>query len=323
MNAQPADGWRMVEKASELSRQGVEFALATVVWRQAPSSGHQGARAIITADGEIHGWIGGACAEPVVIREAQRAIEDRQPRLILLGTPDQFGDLPEGMMFVEMSCQSEGALELYIEPVLPSPHLVVVGRSPMATTLVDLATALGWRADLIDAAGFTTADVEARSVVVIGTQGHGDEKAVEQAVAGRPAFVGLVASRKRGEAVLGYLADRGVSRELLDQVRVPVGLDLGHTSHPEIAVAVLAELVELRAKGLLDSRPAETAVSETVPVAMNTGTAIDPVCGMTVPADDTSRPFEHEGETYYFCCPGCRVAFEKDPAHYITQEATC
>jgi len=323
MNAQPADGWRMVEKASELSRQGVEFALATVVWRQAPSSGHQGARAIITADGEIHGWIGGACAEPVVIREAQRVIEDRQPRLILLGTPDQFGDLPEGMMFVEMSCQSEGALELYIEPVLPSPHLVVVGRSPMATTLVDLATALGWRADLIDAAGFTTADVEARSVVVIGTQGHGDEKAVEQAVAGRPAFVGLVASRKRGEAVLGYLADRGVSRELLDQVRVPVGLDLGHTSHPEIAVAVLAELVELRAKGLLDSRPAETAVSETVPVAMNTGTAIDPVCGMTVPADDTSRPFEHEGETYYFCCPGCRVAFEKDPAHYITQEATC
>ena len=323
MNAQPIDGWRMIEKASDLARQGVEFALATVVWRQAPSSGHQGARAIITTDGEIHGWIGGACAEPVVIREAQRVIEDRRPRLILLGAPDQFGELPEGMMFVQMSCQSEGALELYIEPVLPSPLLSVVGRSPMATTLVDLATALGWRAGLIDSADFTTADVDARSVVVIATQGHGDEEAVEQAVAGRPAFVGLVGSRKRGEAVLGYLADRGVSKELLDQVRVPVGLDLGHTSHPEIAVAVLAELVQLRAKGALNPRPAEKPASHTVPVAMSTGTAIDLVCGMTVPADGTSRPFQYEGETYYFCCPGCRVAFEKDPARYITQEARC
>lgn len=338
MNAQPTDGWRMVEKASDLARQGVEFALATVVWRQAPSSGHQGARAIITADGEIHGWIGGACAEPVVIREAQRVIESRQPRLIMLGAPDQFGELPEGMMFVQMSCQSEGALQLYIEPVLASPHLLVVGRSPMATTLVDLATALGWRADLIDAAAFTSADVDAWSVVVIATQGHGDEEAVEQAVAGRPAFVGLVASRKRGEAVLGYLADRGVSSELLDQVRVPVGLDLGHTSHPEIAVAVLAELVQLRANGALDFRSVEKTASQTAPVVMSPGpsqgehahhteltpgTAIDLVCGMTVPADRTSRPFEYEGETYYFCCPGCRVSFEKDPAAYITQEAPC
>jgi xanthine dehydrogenase accessory factor len=343
MNSQPAEGWRMVEKASDLSRQGLEFALATVVWRQAPSSGHQGARAIITADGEMHGWIGGACAEPVVIREAQKVIEDRQPRLIMLGTPDQFGELPEGMTFVQMSCQSEGALQLYIEPVIPSPHLVVVGRSPMATTLVGLATALGWRADLIDAGGFTTTDVDTRSVVVIATQGHGDEEAVEQAALGRPAFVGLVASHKRGEAVLGYLADRGVPKELLDRVRVPVGLDLGHTSHPEIAVAVLAELVELRAKGLLDPQSMETTATRAEPVMLSTGplhgegqahdhshhaeiahgTAIDLVCGMTVPADQTSRPFEYEGETYYFCCPGCRVAFEKDPTSYIPQEAPC
>jgi xanthine dehydrogenase accessory factor len=268
----------------------------------------------------MHGWIGGACAEPVVIREAQRVIADRKPRLILLGTPDQFGELSEGMTFVPMACQSEGAMELYIEPVIPSPHLVVVGRSPMATTLVDLATALGWRVDLIDAAAFATADVGTGSVVVVATQGHGDEEAVEQAVAAQPAFIGLVASHKRGEAVLGYLADRGVSRDLLDQVRVPVGLDLGHTSHPEIAVAVLAELVELRAKGLLNPGRTETGDSRAAP---GPGTAIDLVCGMTVPADATSRPFEHEGQTYYFCCPGCRTSFQKDPAGFITQEAQC
>jgi xanthine dehydrogenase accessory factor len=321
MNAQPADGWRMIEMASDLARQGVDFALATVVWRQAPSSGHQGARAIVTADGQMHGWIGGACAEPVVIREAQRAIEDRSPRLVLLGAPDQFGDVPDGMMFVQMSCQSEGALQLYIEPVLPSPHLVVVGRSPMAATLAELASGVGWRADLVDVADFKTAHVSSKTVVVVATQGHGDEEAVEQAVSAGPAFVGLVASRKRGESILGYLADRGVSPELLERVRVPVGIDLGHTSHPEIAVSVLAELVELRAKGVLDPEPVTTMSPE--PIVHHHdhgsgGTAIDPVCGMTVPPDDTSRPFEFEGETYYFCCPGCRAAFEKDPSAYTT-----
>jgi len=320
MSPRPGDGWRMVEMAGDLARQGVEFALATVVWRQAPSSGHQGARAIITADGEMHGWIGGACAEPVVIREAQRVIQDRQPRLILLGAHDQFGEIPDGMMFVQMSCQSEGALQLYIEPVLPSPHLVVVGRSPMAGTLVDLAAVLGWRADMIDAANFTSADVDAMSVVVVATQGHGDEEAIEQAVRGGPAFIGLVASKKRGETVLGYLADQGVSRELLDEVRVPIGLDLGHTSHPEIAVAVLAELVELRAKGVLNPRSEEhQAHQHSSHSAAQPGTAIDLVCGMTVPADETSRPFEFEGQTYYFCCPGCRTAFEKDPIAYIAK----
>jgi xanthine dehydrogenase accessory factor len=328
MNAQPADGWRMIELASDLARQGVEFALATVVWRQAPSSGQQGARAIITAEGQLHGWIGGACAEPVVIREAQRAIEDRTPRLILLGDPDQFGQVPDGMMFVSMSCQSEGALQLYIEPVLPSPHLVVVGRSPMAATLVELAGGVGWRADLVDVADFKIAHVGSRSVVVVATQGHGDEEAVEQAVTAGPAFVGLVASRKRGEAVLGYLADRGVPRELLDKVRVPVGLDLGHTSHPEIAVSVLAELVALRATGVLDPEPVETANPGLLPplsevqrpqfAEIAAGTAVDVVCGMTVDADETGRPFEFEGETYYFCCPGCRAAFEKDPTAYLT-----
>jgi xanthine dehydrogenase accessory factor len=227
------------------------------------------------------------------------------------------------MMFVQMSCQSEGALQLYIEPVLPSPHLVVVGRSPMAATLVELAAGVGWRADLVDVAEFKSAHVGSRSVVVVATQGHGDEEAVEQAVTAGPAFVGLVASRKRGDAVLGYLADRGVPSELLEQVRVPVGIDLGHTSHPEIAVSVLAELVELRAKGVLDPEP--VAMVDPEPTEhhhdhdhASAGTAIDPVCGMTVNADETGRPFEYEGETYYFCCPGCRAAFEKDPTAYLT-----
>ena len=155
------DGWGVLEQAGELTRRGQAFALATVVWRQGPSSGQQGSRAIITAEGELRGWIGGACAEPVVIREAQQVIAEGQARLLLLGTPEQFGGaVPEGMTVVPIACQSEGALEVYIEPVLPAPHLVVVGRSPMAHTLADLARALGWRAALIDGPDFTAARAE-------------------------------------------------------------------------------------------------------------------------------------------------------------------
>jgi xanthine dehydrogenase accessory factor len=303
------DGWDIIEQASELARRGQEFALATVVWRQAPSSGQVGSRAIITAAGEIYGWIGGACAEPVVLREARQVIADQEPRLLLLGTAEQFGSgLPEGMTVVPISCQSEGALEVYVEPVLPTPNLVVVGRSPMAHTLADLAKALGWRASLIDAPDFSAADVSSRSMVVVATQGHGDEEALEQAVAAYPAFVGLVGSRKRGESVLGYLAERGVPQHLLDRVKVPVGLDLGHTSHREIAVAILAQLVEARAAGAL----AGEASMPDAPVH-----ALDPICGMTVTAGPSARPFTHDGVTYYFCSAGCRATFERDPAAHL------
>jgi len=317
MRGDPADSWSVIEQAADLAKNGEEFALATVVWRQGPSSGHQGSRAIVTTSGEVRGWIGGACAEPVVIREAQEAIRDREPRLLLLGLPGHFGSVPDGMTFIPISCQSEGAMEVYIEPVLATPHLVVVGRSPMAHTLCDLAVALGWRSDLVDAAEFTADDIDASAVVVVATQGHGDEEAIGTAATAQPAYVGLVASRKRGEAVLGYLADRGVSPEVLDRVRVPVGLDLGHTSHREIAVAVLAELVQLRVAGAFAPKRA------VAPPPARAASVIDAVCGMTVAADRTSHPLERGGVTYYFCSVGCRDAFEKDPAAYLPKDARC
>jgi xanthine dehydrogenase accessory factor len=323
--------WDILDQAAELSRRGEEFALATVVWRQGPSSGQAGARALITSTGQLHGWIGGACAEPVVVREAQRVIADRKPKLLLLGSPGQFGDtVPDGMVAVPISCQSEGAMQVYIEPVIPTPHLAIVGRSPMVHTLADLARVLGWRTDVHDGADFSAADVDTRSIVVVATQGHGDEEAVEQAVTAYPAFVGLVASRRRGEAVLGYLADRGVARNLLDRVQVPVGLDLGQTSHREIAVAVLAQLVQLRAEGKLvpGHEPAaatDKATDKAADEATDTAQpaeARDPVCGMTVNADATTRPFEYDGVTYHFCCAGCRKAFERDPSAYLTTQET-
>ena len=318
------DGWEVMERAAELVRSGEPFALATVVWRQGPSSGKQGSRAIITASGELHGWIGGACAEPSVIRQAGEVIAAGEPRLLLLGEapgpePDgtsggSGGSPPRGSTVarVPIACQSEGALEVFIEPVLPAPHLVVVGRSPMAHALADMARVLGWRAEVCEPAELSASQ---RSMVVVATQGHGDEDAIERAIAARPAYLGLVGSRKRGTAVLGYLAERGADKDLLDRVQVPAGMDLGTTSHTEIAVAILAELVRLRASGQIPAGADATGAATSADVPAEAADQVDPVCGMTVAATAASFPFEHEGVTYYFCSVGCRSAFERENAH--------
>ena len=330
------NGLGVLERMGELARRGEPFALATVVWRQGPSSSKQGSRAIITSDGELHGWIGGACAEPVVIREAKQVISDGNARLLLLGSPDQFGGaVPEGMTVVPISCQSEGALEIYIEPVLPVPHLVIVGSSPMAHTLAQLSRALDWSTDLVSpeefaAAGAGRQRADGRSMVIVATQGHGDEDMIERAVALLPAYLGLVASRRRGEAVLGYLAERGVPKDQLDRVHAPAGLDLGKTTHEEMAVAILAELVQLRASGALADPPAPRAeqakagrAGQTAQAGQNRerelrlAEAVDPVCGMTVAVGAAAMPTEHEGTTYYFCCAGCRQKFSQNPDAYV------
>jgi xanthine dehydrogenase accessory factor len=309
------NGLGVLERAGELARSGQAFALATVVWRQGPSSSKTGSRAIITSDGQLHGWIGGACAEPVVIREAKQVMADGTARLILLGTPAQFGTaVPEGMTIVPISCQSEGALEVYIEPVLPVPHLVIVGRSPMASTLADLARALGWCTDLLTVQDFTPASANQRSMVVVATQGHGDEDMVERAVGMRPAYLGLVASRKRAEAVLGYLADRGLPAGQLDRVHAPAGLDLGRTSHEEIAVAILAQLVQLRASGTLPDMPGTHLEPRT---GLKLAEAVDPVCGMTVMASAAAMSATSGGITCYFCCAGCHRTFSDNPDAYV------
>jgi xanthine dehydrogenase accessory factor len=331
------EGLGVLEEMGELTRRGETFALATVVWRQGPSSSQSGSRAIITAEGELHGWIGGACAEPVVIREAQRVMAAGTAKLLLLGTPEQFGAaVPDGMTVVPISCQSEGAIEIYIEPVLPAPHLVIIGVSPMAHTLASLARALGWRAELTGGPDFSTAGVDERSMIVVATQGHDDEDVLERAVAARPAYLGLVGSRRRGEGVLGYLAERGVPQDQLDRVRVPAGLDLGSTTHQEIAVAVLAELVQLRASGALMRPEAEAVKHERsmgpdkpggsggdTGVPVRPAHAVDPVCGMAVAAEASGRPVRHEDTDYYFCCAGCRRAFEQDPDAYLKRESRC
>src|ERR1700753_1218104 len=187
------NGLGVLDRMGALARSGQALALPTVVWRQGPSSSKQGSRAIITADGQLDGWIGGACAEPIVIREARQVLTDGNARLLLLGTPDQFGTVvPEGMTVVPISCQSEGALEVYIEAVLPVPHLVIVGGSPLTRTRAALARALDWSTDLVSTEDFAAGSASERSMVIVATQGHGDEDMIERAVAMNRPSPGLV-----------------------------------------------------------------------------------------------------------------------------------
>ncbi len=316
-----ADGAAVMARAVELVEAGESFTMATVVWRQAPSSGQHGSRAIVTAQGELFGWIGGACAEPVLLREARRVLEEGNASLVWLGQPEDLEKMhvPEGVMTIPISCQSDGALQIFIEPVMAAPHVVIVGRSPMAVTLLDLVRDLGWRGDLIDAAEFGPAQVSASSAVIVATQGHGDEDVLALALESEAAFIGLVASAKRGRVVREFLAEHGGDLDKLARVQVPIGIDLGHTGHREIAVSILADLVRRRASGEL--KPSNVAGLDIVEPT----TAIDLVCGMTVDAVAKNRPFEYGNVTYYFCAPGCRKAFEKDPDSFITtqQEAPC
>ena len=312
------EGMGVMERAVELTHKGESFAMATVVWRQGSSSGQSGSRAIITADGSLFGWIGGACAEPVLIREAAKVMESNKAQLIWLGQEADFMDMhvPDGVLTIPMACQSEGALQIYVEPMHSSPRLTVVGKSPMAITLTRLAEALDWRVDLVDLSDFDGSNISSTSVVVVATQGHGDEEAAEIALPHSPAYLGIVASRKRGEAITAYLTDRGFAQSDVEQIKIPAGLDLGHTSHREMAVSIVAELVQLRAAGVFVKSESHTSIPTPTE-------ALDLVCGMTVVADKTSRPFFYQGATYYFCAPGCRTAFEKDPPSFINQEAKC
>ena len=298
------EGWGVLERAVELARSGEPFVLATVVWREGPSSGQQGSRAIYTASGEMYGWIGGACAEPTFIREAIATLEAGAPRLLALGASDRFGDLPQGTTAVAMSCQSEGALQIYLEPVVAVPHLVIVGSSPMAATLASLAHELDWRVEQVSGPEFSEGLLAPQSMVVVATQGHGDEDVLAAALKAAPAYVGLVASSRRGESVRSVLAAQGVQEEQLASLRVPAGLDLGSTTHKEVAVSILAELVQLRAQGAF-------AAPVTAPPP-EVSLAVDPVCGMTVQIDPAAQSLQVGDEVFYFCCAGCRTTFARE-----------
>ncbi len=306
--------WEVQQRADELRRRGQAFVLATVVRVEKPASAHPGDRAVVTPDGRLEGWVGGACSEPVVVREALRALADGQPRLVRIA-PEDSGPEP-GWVGAVTRCPSGGTVELFLEPVEPDPHLVVFGDSLVARTLARLAKVVGYRVTAV--VRFQDVALEADTVfcqvlppgsagpasgVVVATMGHWDEDALAQALQAPAPYVALVASRKRARAVLDELRRRGLSEDQLARVRAPAGLDFGPATQEEIALAVLAEFASVRGAARLRPGPAEEAT--------------DPVCGMTVSTLGTHDTAVYGDTTYYFCCPHCRERFMQDPERYL------
>jgi xanthine dehydrogenase accessory factor len=364
----------LLELAHEFRHGGEAFALATVVWRRAPSSGKVGYKALVTSNGDVSGWVAGACTEPLVVRQSMKALADGEPRLLLIGAPEDLETRArDGLLTFPTSCASEGALEIYIEPHLPTPQLVIVGRSPVVDTMATLANGLGWRTVIVDDEGGSLSDhsaadevwnsldlkaagVNSGSYVVVATLGHYDEDALEAALQTDAAYIGLVASKKRAGTVIDFLKGNGVSEEQRARIKAPAGLDLGRIKHEEMAVAVIAEIVQRKAQAgntgassgplhkhgesdstlqlpVAETKPAEvpksaephkssngSAVGPDAPerlAAEGPAEAIDPVCDMTVTVKGARYHTEHEGQTYYFCCPACRKLFQNDPDKYL------
>ena len=320
-----------LDKAHTLQASGQPFALATVVRAERPTSAKAGAKAIIMADGALTGWVGGSCAQPTVIREALKALQDGQPRFLRLTPPEKLGKAAHaqaGIIEVALTCISGGTLEVYIEPYLPQPQLIVIGHLPIAEALATLGKGLNYsvtvlgldatpsrfpQADLVlDRLDFSQVRLTSQTYVVVATHGNYDEEALEWALDAGAAYVALVASPKRAEAVLQYLRETGVAEARLARLKCPAGLDIGASTPEEIALSILAEIVQLR------RRTAETlAQSETPTPAPAQTEAIDPVCGMTVEIATARYVAAHAGQTYYFCSAGCRRSFEKEPEKYL------
>jgi len=248
---------------------GEPFALATVVRTVAATAAKAGAKAVILGDGTIsEGWIGGGCARAAVLKAAHDALADGKSRLVSVQPPEELeghghkpGEEQGGVRFANNMCPSQGTMDIFVEPVLPHPQVVICGSSPVAVAIADLARRSGFAVTICapasEQAAFADADrrIEgfalpvneaAARYVVVSTQGRGDEAALAAALAAHVDYIAFVGSRKKAEALKAALAKRGVAAERLAKLKAPAGLDLGAIAPEEIAISVLAEIVAVR-----------------------------------------------------------------------------
>jgi xanthine dehydrogenase accessory factor len=331
----------MFARAAELEAAGRSFAVATVVAVRRPTSARPGASGIIHPDGSIEGWVGGSCAQPVVVREALRAVADGQPRLLRLSRdgPGE-GRRADGIIELVMTCHSGGTLEIYVEPHLPKPMLWIVGTTPIAGALATLGSAAGWQVTVIDpiadpdafpsarvhvSADIRGLDPESAPYVVVASQGIWDEEAVGLALTREASYVGLVASPTRAAVVRDWLREETtVGDDRIAALRAPAGMDLGAETAEEVALSILAELVQVR-RGRADfvASPGPATLAGMLPDAISLAPVIDdivlldPVCGMTVERAHARHLAEHDGLVYAFCSIGCRTRFIKEPATFL------
>ncbi|HET9921574.1 MAG TPA: XdhC family protein [Ktedonobacteraceae bacterium] len=322
----------ILELAYQLEQAGEPFVLATVVWREQPTSAHVGARAIIQTDGRITGWVGGSCTQPVAVREAQRVLrEGGEPFLLRLGSPE-IGPMRRDVRVFPMTCTSGGALDIYMEPHLPQPQLLLIGDSPVIAALSTLAAVLDFSVVQLSQADMGQVTLNERTSILVASHGEYDEDALEQALRSPARYVGMVGSNRRAEAVRDYLRGSGLTEQQIARLKVPAGLDIGAATPEEIAASILAELVQVRRRGVVavvqqsqseqqePERQQEPGDEQAVPANTLPETALDPVCGMIVETATARHRSTYDGREFYFCCPACKRLFERNPQEYLVEQ---
>lgn len=295
----------VAERAAALRAQRVPFVHARVVLAERPTSAKPGAEAVVFADGTIEGFVGGTCAESTVRAQSLALLDSGEPLLLRI-CPEPEAPQP-GRLTVHNPCLSGGTLEIFLQPVIPAPLLVVVGETPIAAALAELAATLGYHVERRDPGDGADVVPEDAAAVVVASHGRDEEPVLTAALRAGTPYVGLVASHKRGDAVLLSLDIDAAART---RVHTPAGLDIGARTPEEVALSILAEVVSERRRP--SGRPITLDLEPAGPA-----TAIDLVCGMSVAMVDSSLHLDHEGTRYWFCGSGCLRAFAADPASYL------
>ena len=316
----------LLERAVELRAKGEPFVLATVVAHKRPQSAKPGSKAIISKDGIVTGWVGGGCVRPIVINEAKKVLESGKPNLIII-SPDSTHPGWDGVKEYLMTCQGGGSLEIYLEPMLPRPELMIFGHSPVAQVLAHVGKILDFNVSVTDPSAtkedFPDADslsteldelknrISPQSYIVVATMGDGDEEALAAVAGCKAAYIGFVASREKSSKLFQYLREKGIPDEDLKQIQSPAGLELGAESLPEIAFSVMAQILQLNKQ-----RKAKSDKQRTQIPVLQSQEAIDPICGMKVDPKTSKYSSSFDSKTYYFCCLHCKENFDKAPAQY-------
>jgi xanthine dehydrogenase accessory factor len=295
----------ILDQCDDLRAREEPFVLATVVAYKSPQSAKPGSKAIIKADGSSTGWVGGGCVQPIVLREARRALQTGQPKLLTI-SPDHPRDDWKGVESFRMTCEGGGSLEIYLEPFLPKPQLLIVGNSPVAETLAQLGALLDFKVVVADTDFSSVKDqINESSYVVVATMGNRDEEGLLAVIGTRPKYLGLVAGRKKSEALFEYVRTTGATDEDIAVITCPAGVEIGSETLPEIALSVAAQMTRVR----------RTSAEQPRTVA----TAIDPICGMTVEIENAKYSSVVDGTTIYFCCPRCKETYDQPQVSRITR----
>tara|TARA_S200000501_G_C20746672_1_gene709808 strand:- start:23 stop:976 length:954 start_codon:yes stop_codon:yes gene_type:complete len=311
-----------IKRASELKKRGRPFAIATVINTIAPASAKPMSKAIIHHNGDIEGWIGGGCSISTVITESLKCIKNGKAIVLRLSPENVSKDKVTFKKEVFLNCESGGTLEFHIEPVLPMTKLIIYGCTPTVYALAKMGSLLNYECFICSPNAESIPGLPKnihivkdykifsdQCVAVLATQGENDLQALKSAIDSKPKFISMIISKKKASSLLMQLEKQGYSKENISTVKFPAGMDINASTPEEIAVSILAELI--------NDRNSIDLKEQVIVEVKEDKKEIDPICKMIVDPKNAADTYNFDDVNYYFCCVGCKEKFASEPSLYI------